>query len=55
MLGTDRLKQAIREKCGGAVLQKIALDEGMWTLRTDAIMKVFGGLTDMEQIRKVCI
>jgi len=55
MLGTDRLKQAIREKSGGAVLQKIALEEGMWTLRMDAIMKVFGGLTDMEQIRKVCI
>jgi len=55
MLGTPQIKRAIREKRGAGELKMIAIEEGMWTLRMDGIMKVFKGLTDLEQIRKVCI
>jgi type II secretory ATPase GspE/PulE/Tfp pilus assembly ATPase PilB-like protein len=32
-----------------------ALDEGMRTLKQDGIEKVLLGLTDMHQVRAVCI
>ena len=38
-----------------ATLLSAALAEGMRTLRQDGIEKVLGGVTDLKQIRKVCI
>jgi type II secretory ATPase GspE/PulE/Tfp pilus assembly ATPase PilB-like protein len=32
-----------------------AMKEGMSTLRQDGIMKVFKGLTDLSEVRRVCI
>jgi type II secretory ATPase GspE/PulE/Tfp pilus assembly ATPase PilB-like protein len=32
-----------------------ALEEGMRTLKQDGIEKVLGGVTDMAQVRAVCI
>jgi type II secretory ATPase GspE/PulE/Tfp pilus assembly ATPase PilB-like protein len=32
-----------------------AMKEGMATLRQDGIRKVFKGLTDMSEVRRVCI
>lgn len=55
MLGTPVIKHAIRERHGVDELRKTAMADGMWTLRMDGIMKVLMGLTDLEQIRKVCI
>ena len=55
MLGTPKMKAAIRQGQGVEELRQLALAEGMWTLRMDGIMKVFQGLTDMEQIHKVCM
>jgi type II secretory ATPase GspE/PulE/Tfp pilus assembly ATPase PilB-like protein len=31
------------------------MKEGMSTLRQDGIMKVFKGLTDLNEVRRVCI
>jgi type II secretory ATPase GspE/PulE/Tfp pilus assembly ATPase PilB-like protein len=55
MLGTPAVKSAIREGRSVDELRRLALADGMWTLRMDGIMKVFAGLTDMEHILKVCI
>jgi type II secretory ATPase GspE/PulE/Tfp pilus assembly ATPase PilB-like protein len=33
----------------------IALDEGMRTLKQDGIEKVLQGITDLHQVRAVCI
>lgn len=55
MLGTPAIKEAVRNRLGVAELRQLALEEGMWTLKMDGINKVFMGLTDMEQILKVCI
>ncbi|MFP4390444.1 MAG: GspE/PulE family protein, partial [Desulfococcaceae bacterium] len=55
MVATDDLKTLIQAKARVAELQKQALKDGMRTLKQDGIAKVFEGLTDFRQIRKVCI
>ena len=55
LLGTPQVKKSIREEASVEELRRTALAEGMWTLRMDGIMKVLSGLTDIEQINKVCI
>lgn len=55
MLGTPAMKNAVRERRGVTELRQLALEEGMWTLKMDGIIKVCMGLTDMEHILKVCV
>lgn len=55
MIGTDRVKELIQERARVANLLSVALEEGMRTLRQDGIEKVMAGLTDLKQVRKVCI
>jgi type II secretory ATPase GspE/PulE/Tfp pilus assembly ATPase PilB-like protein len=55
LMGTDRIKALIQEH--GRVAQMLAtgLEEGMRTLKQDGIEKVLQGITDMQQVRAVCI
>ncbi len=53
--GTDEMKALIQSKAQMEVLRKQAVKDGMTTLMQDGIRKVFLGLTDIQQIRKVCI
>jgi type II secretory ATPase GspE/PulE/Tfp pilus assembly ATPase PilB-like protein/GAF domain-containing protein len=55
LLGTDRIKKAIQEHARVAEMFAIALDEGMRTLKMDGIEKVMAGITDIQQVRAVCI
>ncbi|WP_373975901.1 GspE/PulE family protein [Chitinibacter sp. SCUT-21] len=55
MVGTDAVKQLIQGRARVASLLSCALNEGMRTLKQDGIEKVLQGITDMPQIRKVCI
>jgi type II secretory ATPase GspE/PulE/Tfp pilus assembly ATPase PilB-like protein len=55
MVGSDAVKKAIQEKARVADLFAIALAEGMRTLKQDGIEKVLLGITDMVQVRAVCI
>ncbi|MBI5484954.1 MAG: Flp pilus assembly complex ATPase component TadA [Deltaproteobacteria bacterium] len=55
LLGTPVLKNAIKQGCGGDELKRIAVAEGMITLKMDGILKVLCGITNMEQVLKVCI
>ena len=55
MLGTPAIKQAIREGHRVDEIRRIALEEGMWSLKMDGVSKVFKGLTDLEHIHKVCL
>ena len=55
MIGSDRVKELIQERARVANLLSVALEEGMRTLRQDGIEKVMAGLTDLKQVRKVCI
>ncbi len=55
LIGTDPIKKAIQERARVADLLAIALEEGMRTLKQDGIEKVLQGITDMHQVRAVCI
>jgi type II secretory ATPase GspE/PulE/Tfp pilus assembly ATPase PilB-like protein len=55
LIGTDPVKKAIQEHARVAELFAIALEEGMRTLKQDGIEKVLGGITDIHQVRAVCI
>jgi type II secretory ATPase GspE/PulE/Tfp pilus assembly ATPase PilB-like protein len=55
MTGTDRLKRLIQEHSRVAVLLAAALEDGMLTLKMDGVEKVLSGITDMKQVRAVCI
>jgi type II secretory ATPase GspE/PulE/Tfp pilus assembly ATPase PilB-like protein len=53
--GTDAIKKNIQEHARVAEMFATALDDGMRTLKQDGIEKVLQGVTDMKQVRAVCI
>jgi type II secretory ATPase GspE/PulE/Tfp pilus assembly ATPase PilB-like protein len=55
LMGTDRIKAHIQEHARVAKLLATGLEDGMRTLKQDGIEKVLLGLTDMQQVRAVCI
>ena len=55
LIGTDAVKKAIQEHARVAELLAICLEDGMHTLKQDGMEKVLLGITDMHQIRAVCI
>ena len=55
LVGTDAIKKLIQEHARVAEILATGLDEGMLTLKMDGIQKVLQGITDMKQIRSVCI
>ncbi len=55
MVGTERIKRLIQENARVAELFPAAIDDGMRTLKMDGMEKVLQGITDMKQIRAVCI
>ena len=55
MIGTDRLKRLIQEHSRVATMIACALEDGMLTLKMDGIEKVLSGITDIKQVRAVCI
>ncbi len=55
LIGTDRVKKDIQEHARVAQMFATALEEGMRTLKQDGIEKVLSGITDIKQVRAVCI
>ena len=55
MVGTDPVKKLIQEHARVAELFAQALSDGMITLKMDGMNKVLQGVTDMVQVRAVCI
>jgi type II secretory ATPase GspE/PulE/Tfp pilus assembly ATPase PilB-like protein len=55
LAGTKKVKDYIKKSTGVEQLRDLAIEEGMRTLRMDGIMKVFQGITDYEQVNKVCL
>ncbi len=55
MEGTDAVKKNIQESARVAEMFATALEDGMRTLKQDGIEKVLQGITDMLQVRAVCI
>ncbi|MBX3616387.1 GspE/PulE family protein [Nitrosomonas sp.] len=55
MTATDALKKNVQERARVADMLVTALSDGMRTLKQDGIEKVLQGVTDMHQVRVVCI
>jgi type II secretory ATPase GspE/PulE/Tfp pilus assembly ATPase PilB-like protein len=55
MVGSDAVKKLIQEHARVAQLLTQALADGMLTLKMDGMEKVLQGVTDMFQVRTVCI
>jgi len=55
MEGTPRIKKLIKKEATSDELFTCSQEEGMATLKQDGINKVFQGLTDIQEIRRVCI
>jgi type II secretory ATPase GspE/PulE/Tfp pilus assembly ATPase PilB-like protein len=55
MEGTPRVKLMIKKQADTEQIFEQAMMEGMSTLKQDGILKVFRGLTDIAEVRRVCI
>ncbi len=55
MIASDAVKKLIQERARVADLFVKCVEEGMSTLKMDGMEKVMMGLTDMKQVRTVCI
>ncbi len=53
--GTDAMKALIKHKSEIESIRKQAIDDGMTTLKQDGILKTIQGVTDLKEVRKVCI
>lgn len=53
--GNDPMKSLIKRKSEIEMIRRQAVDDGMTTLKQDGILKCFQGLTDMKEVRKVCV
>jgi type II secretory ATPase GspE/PulE/Tfp pilus assembly ATPase PilB-like protein len=55
MEGTPEVKLMIKKQANTEEIFSVAMEQGMSTLKQDGISKVFKGLTDMTEVRRVCI
>ncbi len=55
LVTSDLIKKLIQEHARVAEILAVCLEEGMRTLKMDGIEKVLQGITDMPQVRAVCI
>jgi type II secretory ATPase GspE/PulE/Tfp pilus assembly ATPase PilB-like protein len=55
LIGTDRVKEQVQERARVAQMLVTALEDGMRTLKQDGVEKVLQGITDVQQVRAVCI
>ena len=55
MQGTPKVKLMIKKQMNTEQIFEQAMKEGMATLKQDGIKKVFQGLTDISEVRRVCI
>jgi type II secretory ATPase GspE/PulE/Tfp pilus assembly ATPase PilB-like protein len=55
MEGTPEIKLMIKKQANTEEIFKAAMQQGMSTLKQDGIMKVFKGITDISEVRRVCI
>ncbi len=55
MEGTPEIKRMIKKQSNSEELFTQAMDDGMTTLRQDGILKAIDGLTDISEVRRVCV
>lgn len=52
---SDAIKRLIKKKAESSALKSQGVSEGMTTLKQDGIFKVLQGITDIHEVRKVCV
>jgi type II secretory ATPase GspE/PulE/Tfp pilus assembly ATPase PilB-like protein len=55
LAGTDEMRSLIKKKGEVEFIRRQAMADGMTTLKQDGILKCFQGLTDIKEVRRVCI
>jgi len=55
LIADDAAKKLIQERARVAELFSAAVEAGMRTLKMDGMEKIMLGLTDLKQVRSVCI
>jgi type II secretory ATPase GspE/PulE/Tfp pilus assembly ATPase PilB-like protein len=55
MEGTPEIKILIKKSATSQDLAQMAVQQGMTRLKQDGIHKVFEGLTDMREVRRVSV
>jgi type II secretory ATPase GspE/PulE/Tfp pilus assembly ATPase PilB-like protein len=55
LMGTEEMKRLIQQKTNMEFIREQAVEDGMRSLKQDGIEKIFGGFTDLKEVRKVCI
>jgi type II secretory ATPase GspE/PulE/Tfp pilus assembly ATPase PilB-like protein len=55
LIASDHIKKLIQEHARVVEILAVSLEEGMRTLKMDGVEKVLQGITDMPQVRAVCI
>lgn len=55
LTGTDAMRSLIKKKGEVEYIRRQAMADGMTTLKQDGILKCFQGLTDIKEVRRVCI
>ena len=53
--GTPEIKHLIKREATSGDLAKQAVKQGMTTLKQDGIQKVLNGITDIREVRRVCV
>jgi type II secretory ATPase GspE/PulE/Tfp pilus assembly ATPase PilB-like protein len=54
LVNTNQIKQGIKEKRSTEEIKNMAMENDMHTLRMDGVDKVFRGITDLDEIVRVC-
>lgn len=52
---TDNIKNLIKKKMPTEVIREQAMADGMTTLRQDGLLKAMAGLTEVHEVRRVCL
>ena len=51
----DILRRLIKDKADSDEIRKQAAAEGMMTMKQNGILRVFEGITDLNEVRRVCV
>lgn len=55
LIANERIKKLVQERARVAEIFAAAVEEGMRTLKMDGMEKILLGMTDIKQVRQVCI
>ncbi len=53
--GSDAMKRLIKQRAETHLIRSQAIADGMTTLKQDGMLKMFQGLTDIHEVRRVCV